>query len=480
LLKRTTGYVENMLKMISGILSLASVSLTLAFLANQAQAGRYDVAVVIGNSAYGKGIPKVDYAGRDADAIRHWLINVRGVLPDNIIDVRNATKAQLESTFGSESNPRGKLWRYADPTKDGEILVFYSGHGIPGLENRESYLLPTDAEADFVELSGYPLSRLVKNLGIYKKATLLIDACFSGTSDGGTLFPSSSGILISPKAIKGTTGLTILTASSASQLASWDHRSKHGLFTEYFLRGVYGEADADNNGNVNAAELKEFLDESMTRIARRTYGRVQNASLSGSPLRVMASFDPGRKPNRPKITNGQVVERRQEKVAPPPQPQPRVLEPQVVSRQPPPPPWKPPQPQVSRDRPIERLSTSFVANRKIEVYRRPGRDSARAGIIKQGRTVQVTGWVRRNGWLRISRKNGREGFIPGNALPNRQAAEVRRWEKATNSGRAQDYMDYIRHHANGLFVDLALVFVRELAQKALGGGNFKPRPRPRN
>jgi len=459
-------------------ISLFGLAALSALASKSATAGRYDVAVVIGNSNYGKGIPEVSYAKHDADAIRHWLINVRDVNPDNIIDLRDATKAQLEATFGSETNPRGKLWRYADPDKDGEILVFYSGHGIPGLQNRESYLLPTDAEADYVELSGYPLSRLVKNLGIYKKATLLIDACFSGTSDGGTLFPSSSGILVTPKAIKGTTGLTILTASSSSQLASWDHRSKHGLFTEYFLRGVYGEADDDKNGNVTAVELKEFLDEHMTRIARRTYGREQNASLSGSPLRVMASFDPGMRPRRPMITDGNVTPQK-ETVAPAPTRTPPPPQPQVASRQPPPK-WQPPKPEVRQDRQIERLNTTFVSNRKISVFRRPNPGAARAGVIKRGRQVQVTGWVRRNGWLRISRKNGREGFIPGDALPDRQAAEVRRWEKANQSGRAQDYMDYIRHHANGLFVDLALVFVRELAQKALGGNNFRPQPRPRN
>jgi hypothetical protein len=469
-----------MLKKIVKNFSLALLGLA-AVASSTAWAGKYDVAVVIGNSKYGKGIPEVSYAKHDADAIRHWLVTVRDVDPDNIIDLRNATKAQLEATFGSENNPRGKLWRYADPTKDGEIIVFYSGHGIPGLEDRESYLLPTDAEADFVELSGYPLSRLVKNLGIYKKATLLIDACFSGTSDGGTLFPSSSGILVSPKAIKGSTGLTILTASSSSQLASWDHRSKHGLFTEYFLRGVYGEADDDNNGKVNAAELKEFLDEHMTRIARRTYGRVQDASLSGSPLRVMASYDPARRPHRPTITDsGAVAPKVVVAPTPPPQPAPQ---PQVASRQPPPQPqpqWQPNNPPPRRDRAIERLDTRFVAKRKIAVYKRPNPGAARAGVIKQGRQVQVTGWVRRNGWLRIARKNGKPGFIPGDALPHREASEVRRWEKASQSGRAQDYMDYIRHHANGLFVDLALVFVRELAQKALGGNNFQPRPKPRN
>ena len=37
-------------------------------------------------------------------------------------------------------------------------------------------------------------------------------------------------------------------------------------------------------------------------------------------------------------------------------------------------------------------------------------------------------------------------------------------------------MDYVRNHSDALFADLALVFVRELARKALGGDNFRPRP----
>jgi len=447
-----------MLKKIAG--TIATTLLALQFItAAPASAGPYDVAVVIGNSKYGKDIPEVSYAGRDADAIRHWLINVRKVNPDNIIDLRNATKSQLEATFGSESSPRGKLWRYADPDKDGEVIVFYSGHGIPGLENRESYLLPSDAEADYVELSGYPLSRLIKNLGVYKKATLLIDACFSGTSDGGTLFPSSSGILIAPKALQATAGLTVLTASSSKQLASWDHRSKHGLFTEYFLRGVYGEADRDKNGNINAAEIKKFLDDNMTLIARRTYGREQNASLTGAPMRVMASYAPDSRPRRPQIgDNGMISSRPEPRIQ-----EPRVQEPRLVKQ--------PPQPQRPLPGPrqdIEPLNTVFVANRKIPVFKRPNSGGPRAGVIQAGRQVQVTGWVRRNGWLRV-RRNNRPGFIPGDSLPNYNTDEARRWEKANDSGRAQDYMDYIRNHANGLFTDIALVIVREMAQKALGG-----------
>ena len=35
-------------------------------------------------------------------------------------------------------------------------------------------------------------------------------------------------------------GLTVLTASQADQVANWDGKHRHGLFTEYFLEAVYG------------------------------------------------------------------------------------------------------------------------------------------------------------------------------------------------------------------------------------------------
>jgi hypothetical protein len=186
-------------------------------------------------------------------------------------------------------------------------------------------------------------------------------------------------------------------------------------------------------------------------------------------MRVMASWDPGQRPRRPQLSDdGQA----RETLAPPPQP--AAPEPQVSSR-PPEPKWQQPAPN-KRARDIEILDTKFIAPRKITVYRHPNPNAPRAGVIKQGRNVRVTGWVRHNGWLRVARKNGRPGFISGDNLPNRDPEETRRWEKAKQSGRAQDYMDYVRNHSDALFADLALVFVRELARKALGGDNFRPRP----
>ena len=103
--------------------------------------------------------------------------------------------------------------------------------------------------------------------------------------------------------------------AGAKEIASWDPEAEHGLFTEYFLRAVYGAADdgtygGDGDGQVTAAEVKAYLDEEMTYAAKRAFWRKQHASLEGDAGRVLASFTPGQPPARPEIggdAGGQVA-----------------------------------------------------------------------------------------------------------------------------------------------------------------------------
>ena len=84
-----------------------------------------------------------------------------------------------------------------------------------------------------------------------------------------------------------------LTAASGKQVASWDEKARHGLFTHHLLDALYGRADADGDGKVTAAEAKRYLDRHMTRAARRQHRRVQQASLVGVKDAVLASAAAG-------------------------------------------------------------------------------------------------------------------------------------------------------------------------------------------
>ena len=267
------------------------------------------VAVIIGNRAYKYDVPQVTYAHRDAAAFRRYVVDVLGFDPENVIHEKDADKATLERVFGNRDRLMGsELWRHLHPYGLSDVVVFYSGHGIPGLNDKRGYLLPVNAHPDSAELNGYPIDVLYDNLVKLKEQKavrsvhVFLDACFSGDSGGGKLIGSTSAIRVAPlKASEGLEKLTILTAASGKEVASWDKTAKHGLFTHHLLNALYGGGDADANGQVTAAETKAYLDRHMTRAARRLFGRVQNAELRGMETAVLARAVTGIFPVRPLI-----------------------------------------------------------------------------------------------------------------------------------------------------------------------------------
>ncbi|CAA6603775.1 exported hypothetical protein [Rhodospirillaceae bacterium LM-1] len=269
------------------------------------------VAVVIGNRAYQNShVPAVEYARRDADAFKRYLIDILGYRDGNIIDLRDASQARLESVLGNERTAQGKLWQLVKPGKS-DVTVFFSGHGVSGQSDRRGYLLPVDADLERPEISGFPIELLMSNLSKLgaKTAILYVDACFSGDSPKGTLTRAASAITLVPKEPVVPAGLVVLTAGRADQVASWDEKKRHGLFTENLLDGLYGKADRSPHGNgdgkVSAAEIKTYLDDVMTYAARREFGRTQNASLYGAGDIILASLPGGKSRERPNIKDAE-------------------------------------------------------------------------------------------------------------------------------------------------------------------------------
>ena len=219
------------------------------------------VAVVVGNKDYEhRDIPDVSFAHRDADAFRHYVVDVLGFDPENIIDLRDARRTRMFDALGSRRSPQGELWSYLDPEGDSDVVVFYSGHGVPGMKDKRGYLLPVDGRPHAAEEDGYPIDLLYENLGKLKEArsvVVYLDTCFSGSSQGGNLTRSASPVYVRAALPEGLgKKVTALTAASGKQLASWDERARHGLFTHHLLDALYGKGDADEDGKVTAKEAK--------------------------------------------------------------------------------------------------------------------------------------------------------------------------------------------------------------------------------
>ena len=245
-----------------------------------------DIAVIIGNADYGKlakDIPDVMPAYADAEGIKRYITQALGVSEDNIIFLKDAKQADLVVTFGSETNYKGQLHDWIVPGQS-RVFVYYSGHGAPG-EGGTSYLVPADAQAARIELNGYPLKTLYGNLGKLpaKSVTVVLEACFSGTSDAGSVISSASPVYLKAKKTDIPPNITVVAAGAANQIASWEEDKSHGLFTKHFLLGMSGKADAKPYGNgdskVGWNELGRYLDATVTRLARRYYGRDQTPQI---------------------------------------------------------------------------------------------------------------------------------------------------------------------------------------------------------
>ena len=263
------------------------------------------VAVIVGNRAYEReGLPEAAYAHRDEASFKRYVIDVLGYDPQNVIELTDARLADLVSAFGNERSHEGELWSYLDPAGDSDVAVYYSGHGVPGADGR-GYLLPSDGDPDRAELTGYPLDLLFGNLAKLEEARTVVvylDASFSGDSHAGMLVtgePVSYAAAEMPA--EPLAKVTVLTAASGTEVASWDEEARHGLFTNHLLDALYGGGDADSDGQVTVGEAHEYLSRHLTRAARRTYRRRQNPTLAGPSATVVAVAVAGAFPERPAL-----------------------------------------------------------------------------------------------------------------------------------------------------------------------------------
>jgi hypothetical protein len=251
------------------------------------------IAVIIGNKTYRGRVPEVSFAHNAAAAMRRFVLERLGYRAGNVIDLRDATQAEMLAVFGNARNYEGKLFNWVRAGKS-DVVVFYSGHGVPGMRDKRPYLLAVDSDPNQAEFTGIAVDVLFANLARIpaRSMTVYLDACFSGESPKGMIIRATSGLSITPKLPTAASAMTIITAAQADQFASWDEEARHGLFTKHLLEALSGKADAkefgNSDGKVTLAEVQNYLDDEMTYQARRTWGRRQQAYVRGDAGAVLS------------------------------------------------------------------------------------------------------------------------------------------------------------------------------------------------
>ena len=110
---------------------------------------------------------------------------------------------------------------------------------------------------------------------------MYLDACFTGTSDGGRLVEGSVVYETPAYPEEVTDTMMILTAVKGTQIARWDREAEHGLFTDHLLDALYGGGDSDGDGEVTAGEVKLYLDRYMSAQAWTLHRKTAHPPASG-------------------------------------------------------------------------------------------------------------------------------------------------------------------------------------------------------
>ncbi len=237
-------------------------------------------AVVVGIEQYRKKLPQADFAANDARVMADYLSKVLGYPEENVAVLLNdnAAKTDLEKYFEG--------WLPNRVEKGDSVFVYFSGHGAPNPKTGKAYLVPYDGDPSFVDQTAYPLDRLYDRLGKLpaKEIVVVLDSCFSGAGGRSVIAKGMRPMVLSienPVLAGGKTA--VIAASSGDQVSSTYEAQKHGLLTYFLLKGLRGEADRDQSGQIELSELFEYVKPQVERTARREFNNEQSPQLLGSP-----------------------------------------------------------------------------------------------------------------------------------------------------------------------------------------------------
>jgi tetratricopeptide (TPR) repeat protein len=237
-------------------------------------------AVIIGISEFEHLPPEewLEYADDDAGAFYSFITSPRGrgFLPENVFLLTNeealqqAIRSRLGSTLAKKLGP------------EDTVYIFIATHGVVEREAaREAYLLAHDSDREDLYTSALPmreLGNIIQNRLKARRIVLFADVCRAGKL--GQVQGNVNRYIEDASSRGETMGLLASRPNEFSREGDqWG--GGHGVFTYYLLRGLMGEADADKDQTVTAAEIVSYLQT-----------RVEDATERQQHIRDFGDFEP--------------------------------------------------------------------------------------------------------------------------------------------------------------------------------------------
>lgn len=252
-------------------------------------------AVVVGVSNYSKlnKEQQLQFAHRDAQDFAAFLRSPNGGgFPANQITLllnQEASISAIRSALGTA------LPRSVEP--DDVVVIFFAGHGVVEGE-QDGYLLAHDSDPQNLYATALPIAELDRIITerIHARSVILIaDACHAGKL-GWTSRATEAQTMVNrylDEVGKSGKGVLRILGSRADQRSyeSEQWGGGHGVFTHFLLKGLKGKADKDKDGIVRAAEILEYLSDTVPKETKA----LQHPRAAGSidprlPLAVLSKI----------------------------------------------------------------------------------------------------------------------------------------------------------------------------------------------
>ena len=241
------------------------------------------IAIIVGVGAYANTPAPALYADTDAQVFHDYALEKLGV-PSN----------RIKTLINDAADERGVLlavmrWltRAAKPGQS-DVYVFFAGHGLASDDGENMYLLPYDGAPELLAKTAILRDELFADIAAVnpRSVTVFLDTCYSGTTRGEDVLLASRPIAIRAKEQAIPEGFTVLTAASGDQTAKPLEEAKHGMFSYFLMKGMEGDADANQDNKITAGELHAYVQQN---VIQQSSG-LQTPELQGDADRVLVRF----------------------------------------------------------------------------------------------------------------------------------------------------------------------------------------------
>ena len=241
------------------------------------------LALIIGLEQYEKTDAKAAYADSDASVFADYAALKLGV-PQRRIKTLVNEGADISDVLLSVQDWLSR----AVKQEQSDVYIFFAGHGLASDDGEKMYLLPYDGSPRLLSRTALLRDELFSDIAAAnpRSVTVFLDTCYSGTTRGTDMLIASRPIAIRAKEQAVPEGFTVMTAAAGDQTAKPLEEAKHGMFSYFLMKGMEGDADANQDNQITASELHAYVQQN---VIQQSSGS-QTPELQGDADRVLVRF----------------------------------------------------------------------------------------------------------------------------------------------------------------------------------------------